>query len=661
MKLSFKAFRDEFGNYAVLAYSDVKTMDRVNAVDLIDFLDVRGKNATEMLKVAQYTICYATFFKTDSPYCHNLYVFPDFARKGIATKMYNWIERKFSVILNPAPDQSDDGKAFWKKRLGMKTILAALDDRISRVKSLAQPWASRFPKGYRFTVMGLGESDLSVSWSLDAGKYFSLQEAVIYNDTTVKVANSLIKQFIDSEYIESNFDVIASAVCTQVSAVARDLRPKRVKVLFTEYKLTPKAEVEPVQLPRGTSLDVTDTDIQSLMTLLPTLYSGQVLIKFVRALEYNAKEYWGESPDTTRALMASAIRGDGNAVAKYFAEFVATFDHSELPAFISGVKNIINSTDVFKGAVAPVAKADKIKPMQDARQAKYLKSAIQHRNGTITTVGELIKERVALGWNIAESETIDKAQSKALNNELKILQRHAPIGNKSHPDTIRLNELKGMVNKVWGEIRAMTPTTFLESSTGELMVLTPFGKAYAENLISTRTIRNVEPTVEKPIRERKTRVVQQNEPVELPVSASGLKPIMVKDDLAKFKARVARLAKKEVPATTLQVQKVRLLLKELGITNIDKIDYDMAEGFYSEHSTLLLLTKVGSAKFVANVKTVLATARDFGYTVYKLAKNEYCFMCETSRDLYILDLHPIPWDAAEKAGSCISVRRIRKP
>lgn len=544
----------------------------------------------------------------------------------------------------------------------MKTILAALDDRVSRVKSLAQPWADRFPKGYRFTVMDVGASDLSVSWSFDAGKYFSLQEAVIYNDTTVKVANSLIKQFIDSEYIDTNFDVTLSTVCTQVSAVARDLRPKRVKVLFTEYKLVPKAEVEPVQLPRGTSLDVTDTDIQSLMTLLPTLYSGQVLIKFVRALEYNAKEYWGESPDTTRALMTSAIRGDGNAVAKYFAEFVATFDHSELPAFISGVKNIINSTDVFKGAVAPVAKADKIKPMQDARQAKYLQSAIQSRDGTITTVGQLIKERVALGWNIVESETIDKAQSKALNSELKLLQRHAPIGNKNHPDTIRLNELKGMVNKVWGEIRAMNPTTFLESSTGELMVLTPFGKAYAENLISTRKIRNVtpEPEVVAPIRERKTRVVKQSEPVEF-VSASGLTPIAVKDDLPKFKARVARLVRKEVPATTLQVQKVRLLLKELGITNIDKIDYDMAEGYYSEHSTLLLLTKVGSAKFVANVKTVLATARDFGYTVYKLAKNEHCFMCETARDLYIIDLLSLPWDAAEKEGSYISVRRIRKP
>ena len=539
----------------------------------------------------------------------------------------------------------------------MKTILAALDDRPNRVKILAQSWASRFPKGFNLSVVG--ENPIVVSWSFGAAKYVSLAEAALYNDMQIKLANSLLRQFVESEYLATNFTTTGSHLCSYQTAYDRDLKPKRVKVLFSEYSLALIPEVEAVQLPRGTSLDGTDIEIQNLMTTLATMYSSQVLIKFCKAVEFNGREYWGDFPDITKSMINAAIRGDGKDVGDQFYQLVANFDHSELPAFINGVKSIISATDVFKGAVAPVEKKDRVKPMQDARKSKFLNEAIQARDGRVTTVGELIKERVNKGWTITHSEPVDKAESKRLNTELKTLHRVAPIGNKNHPDTIRLNELKKMVNKVWGEIRVLKSATFLESPSGELMVLTPFGQAYAEQLISTKAIRD-EPVAEpkpKPMRVRKTRVVE----VETPVSSSGLKPVAVKDDLPKFKNRVARLVKKEVPATTLQLQKVRILLKELGMTNIDKTDYDMAEGYYSEHSKLLALTKVGSAKLVANIKSVLANARDFGYNVYKLARNEHCFICETTRDLFILDILVLPWDVAEKEGSYIAVRRIRKP
>lgn len=539
-------------------------------------------------------------------------------------------------------------------RYNMKTILAALDDRPNRVKILAQSWASRFPKGFNLSVVG--ENPIVVSWSFGAAKYVSLAEAALYNDMQIKLANSLLRQFVESEYLATNFTPTGSHICSYQTAYDRDLKPKRVKVLFSEYSLSLIPEVEAVQLPRGTSLDGTDIEIQNLMTTLSTMYSSQVLIKFCKAVEFNAREYWGDFPDITKSLINAAIRGDGKEVGNQFYQLVANFDHSELPTFINGVKSIISATDVFKGAVAPVEKKDRVKPMQDARKSKFLNEAIQARDGKITTIGELIKERVNKGWTITHSEPVDKAESKRLNAELKTLQRVAPIGNKNHPDTIRLNELKKMVNKVWGEIRVLKSATFLESPSGEMMVLTPFGQAYAEQLISTKSIRD-EPVAEKPMRVRKTRIVE----VETPVSASGLKPVVVKDDLPKFKARVARLAKKEVPATTLQLQKVRILLKELGITGVDKNDYDTAEGYYGEHSKLLLLNKAGTAKLLSTVKSVLAIARDFGYTVYKLARSEHCFICETARDLFILDIVSVPWDTAEREGSYIAVRRIRKP
>lgn len=41
-----------------------------------------------------------------------------YKRKGLATYLYKYIENDLDIELNPARHQSEEGKAFWKNRLG---------------------------------------------------------------------------------------------------------------------------------------------------------------------------------------------------------------------------------------------------------------------------------------------------------------------------------------------------------------------------------------------------------------------------------------------------------------------------------------------------------------------------------------------------------------
>ena len=43
-------------------------------------------------------------------------VHPQFRRKGIATKMYDAAEKKFSKPMVPSENLSEDAKHFWKNR-----------------------------------------------------------------------------------------------------------------------------------------------------------------------------------------------------------------------------------------------------------------------------------------------------------------------------------------------------------------------------------------------------------------------------------------------------------------------------------------------------------------------------------------------------------------
>lgn len=50
----------------------------------------------------------------------------EFRRRGLATYLYNYIEKDLNIKLEPNDDQLPDGKAFWKNRLKNPTDLSLL-------------------------------------------------------------------------------------------------------------------------------------------------------------------------------------------------------------------------------------------------------------------------------------------------------------------------------------------------------------------------------------------------------------------------------------------------------------------------------------------------------------------------------------------------------
>jgi GNAT superfamily N-acetyltransferase len=51
-----------------------------------------------------------------------------YRRKGIATKVYDWVEKITGMPVVPSPDLSYEARHFWKKRLSRASFIKALEE-----------------------------------------------------------------------------------------------------------------------------------------------------------------------------------------------------------------------------------------------------------------------------------------------------------------------------------------------------------------------------------------------------------------------------------------------------------------------------------------------------------------------------------------------------
>lgn len=92
------------------------------------------------------------------------YVHDDLRRQGIATKMYDYVEKKFKVQLKPGPYQSPDAKAFWSSRSRTESVEEGLS--VVHVKSHPEcDQCTDIQSGY-----GEPEDHTSDHWSVRKGK-----------------------------------------------------------------------------------------------------------------------------------------------------------------------------------------------------------------------------------------------------------------------------------------------------------------------------------------------------------------------------------------------------------------------------------------------------------------------------------------------------------
>ena len=93
------------------------------------------------------------------------------------------------------------------------------------------------------------------------------------------------------------------------------------------------------------------------------------------------------------------------------------------------------------------------------------------------------------GWTLTTGWTEDKAKGKALDAELERLKRIAPM-NSSHPDAVRLNELKNLAkespHKERGQFFFKETTYYLESSTGQLKKLSKTELDYVNEVLNKK-------------------------------------------------------------------------------------------------------------------------------------------------------------------------------
>ena len=73
------------------------------------FLDERP-----LIKVA------VVYFNLKNKYIQDIEVFHPFKRKGVATFIYDYIEKEYNIKLKPSSTLLSDGKAFWKARRKVK-------------------------------------------------------------------------------------------------------------------------------------------------------------------------------------------------------------------------------------------------------------------------------------------------------------------------------------------------------------------------------------------------------------------------------------------------------------------------------------------------------------------------------------------------------------
>ena len=146
--------------------------------------------------------------------------------------------------------------------------------------------------------------------------------------------------------------------------------------------------------------------------------------------------------------------------------------------------------------------AKPLAPVEKAQQAKkdaFLNTEVDSAYGTVTKK-QLLDNLINDGWTLSTGWTEDKAKGKALDTELDRLKRTAPWGNTSHPDTIRLNELKNLAkespHKDYGRFFFKETVYHLESPTGKLKSLSKTELDYINDALAKKETQPVQPVSE---------------------------------------------------------------------------------------------------------------------------------------------------------------------
>jgi hypothetical protein len=128
-------------------------------------------------------------------------------------------------------------------------------------------------------------------------------------------------------------------------------------------------------------------------------------------------------------------------------------------------------------------------PSLMTRRDKSINSIVQH-NGVNISRKNLIEKYIDEGAVIKTHLVLDKIESKKLTDEYEYLKRNAPIGNKKHPQTIRLKELTELAksNPYDDGIRVKIEQPVLEKVDGSFFKLTQFEEDYAKQYDSNKNI-----------------------------------------------------------------------------------------------------------------------------------------------------------------------------
>lgn len=147
-------------------------------------------------------------------------------------------------------------------------------------------------------------------------------------------------------------------------------------------------------------------------------------------------------------------------------------------------------------------------------------------------------------------------------------------------------------------------------------------------------------------------------PVVRQSSMLQLTPQNYDDKITAYKRRIASMLSSQIKVNDTYFDLVRHLLKKVGIKGVTNVNHLSHEDYAGSKSGILLLTKKGSSYFNANYKNLLDNLNDFGYNVYKIAKNSYVIGAKY-REVVFIEFVIKDWDDEDGEGSHIIIYRSK--
>jgi hypothetical protein len=143
-----------------------------------------------------------------------------------------------------------------------------------------------------------------------------------------------------------------------------------------------------------------------------------------------------------------------------------------------------------------------------------------------------------------------------------------------------------------------------------------------------------------------------------PTSILSLTPVNYDDKIPAYKRRLSKMLSSQIKVNETYFDLVRALLKKMGVKGVTSENHLSHDDYAGSKSGILLLTKKGTAHFNDNYKNLLDNLTDFGYNVYKIAKNSYVVGAKY-REVVFIEFVISDWDANESEGSHIIIYRSR--